>query len=412
MKLQGSSVLEHKTITQILSSRLNWLWFPKKLEKDYQAQYCREAAHEFRYRGLIIFFLYLILIYGIYKLVPAEQMNTWLPLYSMVGVIVLLATMVSWLGKLYRWFDYVIGVGGALVIAISVIAAAITTGEQANILLHAAIIYAVVVVYGFVGLRFYTAMAAGWIGGLIGLAVSFYLSADITWTVLNRTYTFAGLLGMALAYAIDRQHRENYLQSCLLELNRLEMIGHNEQLEILSRQDALTGISNRRHLDEMLKDEWFRAMRHQTPLTIMMIDIDCFKAYNDVLGHIDGDKCLIKVADTIKKLAARSGELVARYGGEEFLMLLPMTDQKQAAKQAERLLKAISSLKIAHPNSEVSAHVTLSIGVATYVPQLNEQVSDFLSFADQALYKAKSAGRNSYYVVDLQSESLNQSLAS
>ncbi len=412
MKLQGSSVLGHKTITQILSSRLNWLWFPKKLEKDYQAQYCREAAHEFRYRGLIIFFLYLILIYGIYQLVPVEQMNTWLPLYSMVGVIILLATMVSWLGKLYRWFDYVIGVGGALVIAISVIAAAITTGEQANILLHAAIIYAVVVVYGFVGLRFYTAMTAGWIGGLIGLAVSFYLSADITWTVLNRTYTFAGLLGMALAYAIDRQHRENYLQSCLLELNRLEMIGHNEQLEILSRQDALTGISNRRHLDEMLKDEWFRAMRHQTPLTIMMIDIDCFKAYNDVLGHIDGDKCLIKVADTIKKLAARSGELVARYGGEEFLMLLPMTDQKQAAKQAERLLKAISSLNIAHPNSEVSAHVTLSIGVATYVPQLNEQVSDFLSFADQALYKAKSAGRNSYYVVDLQSESLDQSLAS
>ncbi len=412
MKLQGSSVLEHKAITQILSSRLNWLWFPKKLEKDYQAQYCREAAYEFRYRGLIIFFLYLILIYGIYQLVPAEQINTWLPLYSMVGVIVLLATMVSWLGKLYRWFDYVIGVGGALVIAISVIAAAITTGEQANILLHAAIIYAVVVVYGFVGLRFYTAMTAGWIGGLIGLAVSFYLSADITWTVLNRTYTFAGLLGMALAYAIDRQHRENYLQSCLLELHRLEMIGHNEQLEILSRQDALTGISNRRHLDEMLKDEWFRAMRHQTPLTIMMIDIDCFKAYNDVLGHIDGDKCLIKVADTIKKLAARSGELVARYGGEEFLMLLPMTDQKQAAKQAERLLKAISSLKIAHPNSEVSAHVTLSIGVATYVPQLNEQVSDFLSFADQALYKAKSAGRNSYYVVDLHSESLKQSLAS
>ena len=144
----------------------------------------------------------------------------------------------------------------------------------------------------------------------------------------------------------------------------------------------------------------------------MMIDIDCFKAYNDVLGHIDGDKCLIKVADTIKKLAARSGELVARYGGEEFLMLLPMTDQKQAAKQAERLLKAISSLNIEHPNSEVSAHVTLSIGVATYVPQLNEQVSEFLSFADQALYKAKSAGRNSYYVVDLQSESLNQSLAS
>jgi PleD family two-component response regulator len=89
---------------------------------------------------------------------------------------------------------------------------------------------------------------------------------------------------MALAYAIDRQHRENYLQNCMIELNRLELMRQAQQLSILSHQDPLTGLANRRYLDEVLEIEWNRAMRHQTPITIMMIDIDYFKLYNDSLG--------------------------------------------------------------------------------------------------------------------------------
>lgn len=412
MKLHGSSILEQKQIYSLLGPSLNWLRFPTALEKDYQCQYQREAAHEYRFKGPFIFFLYLLLSYGIYQLLAPEHLAVWLKLYSSVGAIVFVAWTFTFFEKLHKWFEYYAAIGGSLAIAISIVIVTFFDGGEVSILLHAAILYAVIIIYGFAGLGFYTAVITGWLGGILGLALSYYFSGEIGWTVLNRTYTFSSFLGMALAYATDRQHRENYLQSCLLELNRLEMISHNNQLEVLSRQDALTGIANRRYLDEMLQDEWFRAMRHQTPLTIMMIDVDFFKAYNDALGHIAGDHCLVQIADTITKIAARSGEIVARYGGEEFLMLLPMTDQQQASRQAQRLLQSISDLKIPHPASEISPFVTLSIGVATYTPQLHEQIRDFLHLADNALYKAKTMGRNNYKTAEIKPHSLSNTLAS
>ncbi|XID75940.1 diguanylate cyclase [Alkanindiges sp. WGS2144] len=412
MKLHGSNILERKEINRLLSSGLNLVWFPAALEKDYRRQYQNEAAYEFRYRGPIIFVLYIFLSLGIYQLLEPDQLMYWLKLYSGVGVIVFVAWIFTWFEKLNRWFEYYACIGSAIAVALSFAIATVINDGQGSVLIHAAIMYAVVIVYGFVGLRFYLAVIAGWAGGLLGMLVSTYLSGEIAWTLLNRTYTFSSFLGMALAYVTDRQHRENYLQSCLLELHRLEMIQHNYQLEVLSRQDSLTGIANRRHLDEMLQDEWFRAMRHQTPLTVMMIDIDYFKAYNDALGHLAGDQCLVQIADTITKMAARSGELVARYGGEEFLMLLPMTDQPHAIRQAERLLRAVKDLSIPHPTSEVSSHVTLSMGLATYIPQLGEKVNDFLYYADEALYQAKSKGRNTYQLAHILPQSLSNTKVS
>ena len=412
MKLHGSSILEQKQIHRLLGSSLNWLRFPTSLEKDYQCQYRREAAYEYRFKGPFVFFLYILLSYGIYQLLAPEYTSLWLKLYSAVGTIVFVAWTFTFFEEMHQWFDRYAAVGGSIAIAISIVIVTILDGGKVSILFHAAILYAVIIVYGFVGLRFYTAVITGWLGGILGVAISYYLSGEIGWTLLNRTYTVSSFLGMALAYVTDRQHRENYLQSCLLELNRLEMISHNYQLEALSRQDGLTGIANRRHLDEMLQDEWFRAMRHQTPLTIMMIDVDFFKAYNDTLGHVAGDHCLVEIADAITKIAARSGELVARYGGEEFLMLLPMTDEQQATQQAERLLEAINSLKLPHPASEVSSHVTISIGIATSRPHPQDQINEFLYFADSALYKAKSMGRNTFKAADIKPHSLSEFLAS
>lgn len=236
---------------------------------------------------------------------------------------------------------------------------------------------------------FYTAIIAGWVGGLIGILVSTYLNGDIDWTFLNRTYTFSSFLGMTLAYATDRQHRENYLQNCMIELNRIELMQQAQQLSLLSQQDALTGLANRRYLDETLDNEWRRALRHETPLTIMMVDIDFFKPYNDSLGHLKGDQCLKDIATAISSIAARSGDLVARYGGEEFLLLFPMTNAQQAKIQAERLMNAIKKIAIVHPCSSVSPYVTISVGVATTIPRLNDSISAFVSRADHALYQAK-----------------------
>ncbi|HCW4314239.1 TPA: GGDEF domain-containing protein [Acinetobacter baumannii] len=398
MKLQGSNILGQEQIDLLTTRGLNFVWFPKQLETIYRFQYQNGAAYEFRYRAPIILILYLFLSFGIYQVLPTEQVLSWLSYYSWVGIIVLIAWILSFIKKLNQWFDYYVGIGSSAAVAITFILINVLENGQDNVLFHAAMMYAIVIIYGAVGMRFYTAIIAGWVGGLIGILVSTYLNGDIDWTFLNRTYTFSSFLGMTLAYATDRQHRENYLQNCMIELNRIELMQQAQQLSLLSQQDALTGLANRRYLDETLDNEWRRALRHETPLTIMMVDIDFFKPYNDSLGHLKGDQCLKDIATAISSIAARSGDLVARYGGEEFLLLFPMTNAQQAKIQAERLMNAIKKIAIVHPCSSVSPYVTISVGVATTIPRLNDSISAFVSSADHALYQAKTNGRNQYQI--------------
>lgn len=398
MKLQGSNILGQEQIDLLTTRGLNFVWFPKQLETIYRFQYQNGAAYEFRYRAPIILILYIFLSFGIYQVLPSEQVLSWFSYYSWVGVIVLIAWILSFIKKLNQYFDYYVGVGSALAVAITFILINVIENGQDNVLFHAAMMYAIVIIYGAVGMRFYTAIFAGWMGGLVGILVSNYLNSVIDWTFLNRTYTFSSFLGMTLAYATDRQHRENYLQNCMIELNRIELMQQAQQLSLLSQQDALTGLANRRYLDETLDNEWRRALRHETPLTIMMVDIDYFKAYNDTLGHLKGDECLKEIAIAISSIAARSGDLVARYGGEEFLLLFPMTNSQQALIQVERLMNAINKIAIKHPCSDVSPQVTISVGVATTIPRLNDSISAFVARADHALYKAKTNGRNQYKI--------------
>ncbi|EPQ3874814.1 GGDEF domain-containing protein [Acinetobacter baumannii] len=398
MKLQGSNILGQEQIDLLTTRGLNFVWFPKQLETIYRFQYQNGAAYEFRYRAPIILILYLFLSFGIYQVLPTEQVLSWLSYYSWVGIIVLIAWILSFIKKLNQWFDYYVGIGSSAAVAITFILINVLENGQDNVLFHAAMMYAIVIIYGAVGMRFYTAIIAGWVGGLIGILVSTYLNGDIDWTFLNRTYTFSSFLGMTLANATDRQHRENYLQNCMIELNRIELMQQAQQLSLLSQQDALTGLANRRYLDETLDNEWRRALRHETPLTIMMVDIDFFKPYNDSLGHLKGDQCLKDIATAISSIAARSGDLVARYGGEEFLLLFPMTNAQQAKIQAERLMNAIKKIAIVHPCSSVSPYVTISVGVATTIPRLNDSISAFVSRADHALYQAKTNGRNQYQI--------------
>ena len=398
MKLKASNLLGQEQIDLLISRGLNLVWFPKELEVIYKDQYKNEAAHEFRYRAPIILCLYLYLSFGTYQVLPTELRTAWVAYYGWVGMIIVFAWLLAFIPSMNRWFDYYVCLGSTGAVALTFTLINVLEHGQNNVLFHAAMMYAVVIIYGFVGMRFYTAMFAGWCGGLIGIAISVWFNGSIDWTYLNRTYTFSSFLGMALAYAIDRQHRENYLQDCMIELNRLELMRQAQQLSILSQQDALTGLANRRYLDEVLENEWKRSIRHEVPITIMMIDIDFFKLYNDTLGHIQGDQCLRRIAILLGSISSRSGDLAARYGGEEFLLLFSMTDKDQALIQVQRLMQLMQNIGIAHPRSNVSKYVTISVGVATTTPHLNDSLSEFISKADHALYVAKSNGRNQYHV--------------
>ena len=398
MKLKASNILGQEQIDLLISRGLNLVWFPKELEVIYKDQYKNEAAYEFRYRAPIILCLYLYLSFGTYQVLPTELRTAWVAYYGWVGMIIVFAWLLAFIPSMNRWFDCYVCLGSIGAVALTFTLINVFEHGQNNVLFHAAMMYAVVIIYGFVGMRFYTAMFAGWSGGLIGIAISVWLNGSIDWTYLNRTYTFSSFLGMALAYAIDRQHRENYLQDCMIELNRLELMRQAQQLSILSQQDALTGLANRRYLDEVLENEWKRSIRHEVPITIMMIDIDFFKLYNDTLGHIQGDQCLRRIAILLGSISSRSGDLAARYGGEEFLLLFSMTDKDQALIQVQRLMQLMQNIGIAHPRSNVSKYVTISVGVATTTPHLNDSLSEFISQADHALYVAKNNGRNQYHV--------------
>lgn len=176
--------------------------------------------------------------------------------------------------------------------------------------------------------------------------------------------------------------------------NHLKLKKLQDQLQEDSRTDGLTQLANRRRFNEVLALELKTAKSADKQLSLLMIDIDCFKKFNDRYGHLAGDECLIKVAHALQKQLNRSGDLVARWGGEEFVCLLPNADGKGAAMIGERLRQAVMGLAIPHEDSSVASVVTVSVGTATCKP--GQEVTDegLLKMADEALYQAKNAGRN------------------
>jgi diguanylate cyclase (GGDEF)-like protein/PAS domain S-box-containing protein len=167
-----------------------------------------------------------------------------------------------------------------------------------------------------------------------------------------------------------------------------------EQLKFIASMDGLTGIANRRHFDTTLDLEWRRAMRSVSPVSLIMIDIDFYKNYNDSYGHLAGDSCLQKIAHTIRDSLRRAGNFAARYGGEEFTVILPDTNAKEAYVFAESLREKIENLNIEHKDSIVGSNVTVSLGVSSLIPDKNRTRDELISLADKALYKAKQGGRN------------------
>ncbi len=179
----------------------------------------------------------------------------------------------------------------------------------------------------------------------------------------------------------------------LEELGR-QLAEKNAILEALSSLDGLTGIANRRRFDEALESEWRRGRREGTQLSLLLIDVDFFKRYNDHYGHLEGDDCLRKVAAALKRSAHRPADLVARYGGEEFCILMGDTDAPGAAQVAETARRAIEELAIPHARSEAAGCVTISLGSATLTPGSHFDGAQLIKLADAALYEAKKDGRN------------------
>jgi len=198
-----------------------------------------------------------------------------------------------------------------------------------------------------------------------------------------------------------RAHAKNYIlqkerDSAFYALSQLkkQLEASNKQLHKLSMQDGLTGISNRRHFDEQLEADMEDAKKNQTPVTLILIDIDFFKLFNDNYGHQLGDECLKEVAALLAKACFNPQDMAARYGGEEFVVLLPGTIEKEALQVVKRFSSLLNKAKIEHKFSEAADYITVSMGIATCDKGCDYDAKNLIEEADKALYRAKENGRN------------------
>lgn len=207
----------------------------------------------------------------------------------------------------------------------------------------------------------------------------------------NRVEVIARIRYHSRAYIHMIQRDEAY--RALRESQR-KLEQKNFELMRMSNIDGLTEVANRRRFDELIQEAWAHSRRNNSPLAVAMIDIDCFKDFNDNFGHLAGDDCLKAVAKALSEELPRMTDFVARYGGEEFVVVLSATDTAGAECVAERLRTAIDALRIEHPHSRAADHVTISIGVAVAIANADDKPQGLVAAADKALYEAKRDGRN------------------
>jgi two-component system chemotaxis family response regulator WspR len=222
-------------------------------------------------------------------------------------------------------------------------------------------------------------------------------ASDYLVKIPDKIELIARIRAHSRSYLLQRERDEAYRA---LEALKRELEASNLELARLSNQDGLTGLANRRRFDEALEIECRRAARDQNALSLIMIDVDFFKKYNDAYGHIAGDECLRRVAQALAQSARRPADLSARYGGEEFALILPSTPREGAPHVAEAVRCAVEALSIPHAGSSISQHVTLSLGIATLDPQHLSTPKTLVEHADRALYDAKRAGRNRWVAND------------
>jgi diguanylate cyclase (GGDEF)-like protein len=198
---------------------------------------------------------------------------------------------------------------------------------------------------------------------------------------------------VVLAAKIKAMQRLHDMRSALVDTTR-KLDSANQELQRLSALDGLTGIPNRRSFDETVQVEWRRNARAASALSVAMIDVDSFKQFNDHYGHLAGDDCLRKVASTLMATLKRPGDMLARYGGEEFVAILPATPLSGGLVIAQNLCDAVSAMAIPHELSAAGRIVTVSIGVASAVPDYGDAPEMLIEAADAMLYKSKHNGRN------------------
>lgn len=256
------------------------------------------------------------------------------------------------------------------------------------------VVFVYMLIYFLTGTRPLILWITCLIAGLLPLPLLWLMGISFDPMLYFYSVIFSNFIGFFVSQSIIGKERISFLQARLLELDKLHSKLLSNELIRLSNEDPLTSLYNRRYFNESIRTEWDRAERSGEPLSLVFVDIDCFKNYNDTYGHLKGDDALIKVALAMKEQMRRSSDMAARYGGEEFILLLPNTPSSGAQVVASNIMKAIDDLKVEHKASLVGQYLTLSIGVATWNGETDITETQLIAQADLAVYQAKSDGRH------------------
>jgi diguanylate cyclase (GGDEF)-like protein len=370
-----------------------WLTFSDELEREFRRT--QLDATWSRLRISLSLAITIIILFS-----PAEatvlgptlnRLPSMIHMWLMIPILLigLAATFTPHRQRVYPPLAFIV----ATILGLSVAAIQIVASLGGVSVLFPSLVMAAIFIYFMVGLNFYHALASNCIvmfsylavGAALGLPAREFGYHALVIVVVN-------LFGAVFAYIHEKTSRKRFLEAGLLQ----EMVSH----------DGLTGIQNRRTFDQHIQRVWQQAVRASERLTVLLIDIDCFKEYNDRYGHQAGDRCLRAVATSLSQCARRPLDFVARYGGEEFAIVLYETSREYVAEVLNQIQRAVADLNIPHESSRVASRLTVSIGAAFVLPGANRTYEGLIQLADEALYSAKEQGKNRVVIMEAEYQTL------
>lgn len=386
-------------IQKSMKSGFPQLFFARQLEKHFFADTLNTRLNRFFVMGVVAIFMYNLFLFTDREMLPDIYLTAWKIRLGIVTPAMLICLLIMRRRAFARYIDFLVDF--LIILSSGSIILILDLSHHPNVVhYHTGII--LIVMFGniVIRLRFWHAFSVSWLTFFLYILTVTNITPMTPPVMINSSVVlFTAIVFSLLAnYQMERDLRWNYLRNLLTEIETIRLEKTKDDLEFLSSSDVLTGLANRRHCDAFLDAEWQMGIRYRTQLSMLFLDVDDFKAYNDHYGHQAGDICLQKIANIIKECVRRPHDLCARYGGEEFIVLLSNTSQESTLQVAEKIRKSVELENIPHAYSRAGSHVTISIGVVSMIPQAGLSKDILIERADKALYNAKKMGRNRIHV--------------
>lgn len=389
---------EHYRVERLLLHLPVGLRFPDRVLEQEFVRYCTTQAVAMAHAASWILSLIYLGMVGLsfylfgHEILAGDQL-AWMVAAVPAGIGLLAGLMLAQRRRWDAYYQTYVGISGGISLY-----AMLTGGllfHDPQLAQHSTyIVMAILIILGGVSLLPRSALVTYVLAGVAAVATVMALDQPINWPQFSNYYGSGCLISLVFCYFHEKQLRLQFLQARLLEIEKGELDILSRKLEQMAREDALTRLANRRFFNETFAAEWDRALRNNEKLSLVFIDVDHFKRYNDFYGHLGGDNCLSAMGRVLREALLRPADMAARYGGEEFVMLLPDTGGSGARKVAERVLAAVDALSLPHAASPVADRVTVSLGTATVRVVEGMSPSMLINLADEAVYRAKAGGRH------------------